>query len=94
MEKENRKVLISVKVSTLLLILIAVVVAIVLINKIKFNIQKNAELANFTNYEQSEVQEDQQNRVIKVELSSRGTNANEKRHSDIEDTNSEKNYFR
>ena len=90
MEKENRKVLISVKVSTLLLILIVVIVVIVLINKIKFNIQKNAELANFTNYEPIEVEEVQPNKVIKAELSSRGTNANEKRHSDIEDTNSEK----
>ena len=87
MERENRKVLISVKVSTLLLILIAIIVGIVLINKIKENIQKNTELANNTDYEQVEMIEQQSNRVVKVDVSSRGTNAEEKRHSDVEETN-------
>lgn len=83
MERENRKVLISVKVSTLLLILIAIIVGIVLINKVKEYIKNNAELANNTNYEQIENLENQQsNRVVKVDVSSRGTTVEEKRHSD------------
>lgn len=81
MERENRKVLISVKVSTLLLILIAIIVGIVLINKIKENIQKNAELANSTVYEQIDVIEQQPTRVDNEDVSSRGTNVEEKRHS-------------
>lgn len=85
MERENRKVLISVKVSTLLLILIAIIVGIVLINKIKEYIQNNAELATNTNYEQIEVLEEQPNRVIKADVSSRGTSAEEKRHSELEE---------
>ena len=90
MERENRKVLISVKVSTLLLILIAIIVGIVLINKIKVYIQNNnAELANNTNYEQVENQEQQKTRVVKAEVTSRGTTVEEKRHSDVavEETN-------
>ena len=83
MERENRKVLISVKVSTLLLILVAIIVGIVLINKVKEYIKNNAELANNTNYEQIENLENQQsNRVVKVDVSSRGTTVEEKRHSD------------
>lgn len=90
MERENRKVLISVKVSTLLLILIAIIVGIVLINKIKVYIQNNnnAELANNTEYEQIDVIEEQKNRVIKADVSSRGTNAEEKRHSEFEEEKS------
>lgn len=91
MERENRKVLISVKVSTLLLILIAIIVGIVLINKIKEYVQTNAELANNTNYEQTEMQENQNpSRVIKTDVSSRGTNSEEKRHSNVEETNESK----
>lgn len=87
MERENRKVLISVKVSTLLLILIAIIVGIVLINKIKASIQNgSAELANNTNYEQEEVIEEQEPiRVIKADVSSRGTTTEEKRHSDVQE---------
>ena len=86
MERENRKVLISVKVSTLLLILIAIIVGIVLINKIKGYIQNQTELATNTNYEQIEVLEKQQpSRVIQADVTSRGTNADEKRHSDVEE---------
>ncbi len=86
MERENRKVLISVKVSTLLLILIAIIVGIVLINKVKEYIQNNTELANTINYEQIENLENQQsNRVVKVDVSSRGTTVEEKRHSDDEE---------
>ncbi len=87
MERENRKVLISIKVSTLLLILIAIIVGIVLINKVKEYIQNNAELATNTNYEQIEILENQQsNRVVKVDVSSRGTSTvEEKRHSDEEE---------
>lgn len=87
MERENRKVLISIKVSTLLLILIAIIVGIVLINKIKVYIKNNnAELANNTEYEQIETSEEQQKtRVVKTEVTSRGTKAEEKRHSDVEE---------
>ena len=87
MERENRKVLISVKVSTLLLILIAIIVGIVLINKIKASIQNgSAELANNTNYEQEDVIEEQEPiRVIKADVSSRGTTTEEKRHSDVQE---------
>lgn len=90
MERENRKVLISVKVSTLLLILIAIIVGIVLINKIKVYIKNNnnAELANNTEYEQIDVIEEQKNRVIKADVSSRATNAEEKRHSELEEEKS------
>ena len=89
MERENRKVLISIKVSTLLLILIAIIVGIVLINKIKVYIKNNnAELANNTEYEQIETSEEQQKtRVVKAEMTSRGTNAEEKRHSNVEEEN-------
>ena len=87
MGRENRKVLISVKVSTLLLILIAIIVGIVLINKIKGYIQNNtAEFATNTNYEQIEKLETQEtNRVVEVDVSSRGTNAEDKRHSNVEE---------
>ena len=89
MERENRKVLISVKVSTLLLILIAIIVGIILINKIKVYIKNNnTELANNTEYEQIDVIEEQKNRVIKADVSSRGTNAEEKRHSEFEEEKS------
>lgn len=85
MERENRKVLISVKVSTLLLILITIIGVIILTNIIKDNIQKNTELANNTSYEEenSLVSEElQSSRVIKAEISSRGTSTEEKRSSE------------
>ena len=52
MERENRKVLISVKVSTLLLILISIIAIIVLTNIIKDKLQIHAELASNTSSEE------------------------------------------
>lgn len=84
MERENRKVLISVKVSTLLLILIAIIGVIVLVNVVKNNLQNNTQLANNTNIEENlGEQEVHQQRVINVELSSRGTDAEENRTSSV-----------
>ena len=51
------------------------------------NIQNNtAEFATNTNYEQIEKLETQEtNRVVEVDVSSRGTNAEDKRHSNVEE---------
>lgn len=82
MERENRKVLISVKVSTLLLILISIIAIIVLTNIIKDKLQKNTELASNTSYEENLVEETHQTqRVIKAEISSRGKGEEETRTS-------------
>ena len=83
MERENRKVLISVKVSTLLLILISIIAIIVLTNIIKDKLQMNTELASNTSYEEilNEEEIQQTQRVIKAEISSRGTNVEENRTS-------------
>lgn len=92
MERENRKVLISVKVSTLLLILISIIAIIVLTNIIKDKLQNNTNLASNTTYEEDIPEEiHQTQRVIKAEISSRGTTTEEKRISDeiIEDNTNE-----
>ena len=97
MERENRKVLISVKVSTLLLILVSIIGIIVLTNIIKDNIQKNKELANQTTYEENIVNEETNSqRVIKVDLSSRGTTTEKRENHDnltesIEQTDNNEN---
>ena len=54
MNRENRKVLISVKVSTLLLILIAIIGIVVLVNVIKNNILPKQEVAIENNEKISE----------------------------------------
>lgn len=83
MERENRKVLISVKVSTLLLILISIIAIIVLTNIIKDKLQNNTNLASNTTYEEDITEEiHQTQRVIKAEISSRGTTTEEQRTSD------------
>ncbi len=94
MERENRKVLISVKVSTLLLILISIIAIIVLTNIIKDKLQIHAELASNTSYEEilNEEEIQQTKRVIKAEISSRGTNEEEQRTSheeNLEDVTNE-----
>ena len=87
MGRENRKVLISIKVSTLLLILTTIIIGIVIINTIKENIQKNVELSNNTKYEQTEIIEENKENLVKPEISSRGSNTKEKRHSSIKENN-------
>ena len=94
MERENRKVLISVKVSTLLLILISIIAIIVLTNIIKDKLQIHAELASNTSSEEilNEEEIQQTKRVIKAEISSRGTNEEEQRTSheeNLEDVTNE-----
>ena len=86
MERENRKVLISVKVSTLLLILIAIIAFIVLTNIIKDKIQTHTSLAANTSYNDENTinSEEQPKRVIKAEISSRGTTSDEQRTSHVE----------
>ncbi len=88
MERENRKVLISVKVSTLLLILISIIAIIVLTNIIKDKLQMNNELAVNTSYEEilNEEEIQQTKRVIKAEISSRGTTTEEQRVSHEDDS--------
>ena len=85
MERENRKVLISVKVSTLLLILVSIIAGIILINKIKAYIQKDAEFIGNAIYDQIDEVKQQATRVDNVDVSSRGTKVEEKRHSDVEE---------
>ena len=88
MERENRKVLISVKVSTLLLILISIIAIIVLTNIIKDKLLMNNELAVNTSYEEilNEEEIQQTKRVIKAEISSRGTTTEEQRVSHEDDS--------
>lgn len=83
MERENRKVLISVKVSTLLLILIAIIIFIVLTNIIKDKIQTHTNLAANTNYNEENITQEvaQSNRIINAKVSSRGTVSEEQRVS-------------
>ena len=88
MERENRKVLISVKVSTLLLIFISIIVIIVLANTIKSNLQKNKELVSNTNYHEVNSANVQVKKTIKPEISSRGTTSEEKRTSEIKNEES------
>ena len=88
MERENRKVLISVKVSTLLLIFISIIVIIGLANTIKNNLQKNKELVSNTNYHEVNSANVQVQKTIKPEISSRGTTSEEKRTSEIKNEES------
>ncbi|MBR3613862.1 MAG: hypothetical protein IKL55_01620 [Clostridia bacterium] len=88
MERENRKVLISVKVSTLLLIFISIIVIIGLANTIKSNLQKNKELVSNTNYHEVNSANVQVKKTIKPEISSRGTTSEEKRTSEIKNEES------
>lgn len=83
MERENRKVLISVKVSTLLLIFISIIAITILTNIIKDKLQINTELALNTSNQEilNEEEIEQTKRVIKAEISSRGTTTEEQRTS-------------
>ena len=89
MERENRKVLISVKVSTLLLIFISIIAFVVLTNIIKEKLQTTTTLASNTSCEEALNKEAQQSkRVIKAEVSSRGTITEEPRVSHEENETS------
>lgn len=83
MERENRKVLISVKVSTLLLILISIIAFVVLTNIIKDKLQTTTTLASNTSHEEvlNKEETQQSKRIIKAEISSRGTSVEEQRVS-------------
>ena len=94
MERENRKVLISVKVSTLLLIFISIIAITILTNIIKDKLQINTELALNTSNQEilNEEEIEQTKRVIKAEISSRGTTTEEQRTSheeNLEDVTNE-----
>lgn len=87
MERENRKVLISVKVSTLLLILIGIIAVVVLANVVKDKLSIGAEIAkantNIENQENENIDETEEEipepeireevRTIKAEVSSRSS---------------------
>ena len=86
MERENRKVLISIKVSTLLLILISIIGIIVLSNILINKIQNNNIIANTNEnkYEENlviEKFEEEPQRVIKPVITSRGTVTEDKREN-------------
>ena len=88
MERENRKVLISVKVSTLLLILITVIGFIVLVNVIKNNLNKDVNVANIE-YTEEKVEELNTHRVVNENLSSRDSSTEDKRTNEITENNEE-----
>lgn len=78
MEQENRKVLISVKVSTLLLILISIIAIVIIGNIISNKIEESKEIANANNQEDLQSEEIDENkeetsevRTIKAEITSR-----------------------
>lgn len=81
MERENRKVLISVKVSTLLLILLSIIVIVVVGNIILDKITESKTIANANNQEALQSEEQNENienkeetnevRTIKAEITSR-----------------------
>lgn len=83
MERENRKVLISFKVSTLLLVLLSIIAIIVAVNVISDKLSKNEEIANANsqeNFQSEEVIENEniengepteEKRTIKAEITSR-----------------------
>ena len=70
MDRENRKVLISVKVSTLLLILILIIAAVAIVNFIKNNLPELQNVANIN----EDVSENNEipTRVLTPQISSRG----------------------
>ena len=88
MGRENRKVLISVKVSTLLLILITVIGFIVLVNVIKNNLNKDANVASIEHTEEN-VEELKTHRVVNKNLSSRDSSTEDKRSNEITENNEE-----
>ena len=88
MERENRKVLISVKVSTLLLILITVIGFIVLVNVIKNNLNKDVNVASIEHTEEN-VEELKTHRVVNKNLSSRDSSTEDKRSNEITENNEE-----
>lgn len=78
MERENRKVLISVKVSTLLLILLSIIAIVVVGNIISNKIEESKTIANANSQENSQSEEINENkeetnevRTIKAEITSR-----------------------
>lgn len=79
MDRENRKVLISVKVSTLLLILILIIAAVAIVNFIKNNLPELQNVANIN----EDVSENNEipTRVLTPQISSRGNEEVREEHT-------------
>ena len=79
MDRENRKVLISVKVSTLLLILILIIAAVAIVNFIKSNLPELQNVANIN----EDVSENNEipTRVLTPQISSRGNEEVREEHT-------------
>lgn len=93
MGRENRKVLISIKVSTLLLILLSIIGIAVLTNFIIKKLPNNTEIANSNNNGNetstvidTEIVEEQTTRVIKPEITSRSLEEAREENDEIEET--------
>lgn len=93
MGRENRKVLISIKVSTLLLILLSIIGIAVLTNFIIKKLPNNTEIANSNNNGNetitvidTEIVEEQTTRVIKPEIASRSLEEAREENDEIEET--------